>query len=265
MPSATTYSLANNSRFYILLSTILLSIFIAAALRMTVLSDQLFVIRLQQTFGLLCILYWYLALIISPLGYVIGKHRLKRLEFARRAIGVSAAYFAILHALIALFGQLGGLSGVATLSPLFQWSLAAGLFGVVVLTLMAATSFDKVIEVMTFRRWKWLHRFTYAGGVLAVLHVWSVGSHAGYGVTQILALVGLGLLAGLEMFRITTLMSKKSNTTWSTERFNGTFLLLWAVIVFLIAIIPKYVDSYRGNEINGLHGIHSNSHEGDDH
>jgi len=90
------YTLFNNSRFYILLTTILLSILIASIARLNISTDQLFYIRTQQLFGFVCILYWYLALIISPIGYVIDKKRIKHFIFARRAIGVSAAYFATL-------------------------------------------------------------------------------------------------------------------------------------------------------------------------
>ena len=57
-------------------------------------SDQLFIIRLQQIYGLASIILWYLVVIIGPMGHIVGKHRTKHLEFMRRAIGVSAFYFA---------------------------------------------------------------------------------------------------------------------------------------------------------------------------
>ncbi len=264
MSSTSSYSLFNNSRFYILIATILISIIVAALTRLTIPSDQLFYIRTQQLYGLICIVYWFAALAISPLGYVIGKQRMKHLEYARRAIGVSAAYFALLHAGIALWGQLGGVNGVLTLSPLFQWSLAAGLFGVIVLTAMAATSFDRVITLMTFRRWKWLHRLVYAGGVLAVLHIWSIGTHVGYGVVQLIAFAALVGLSGVEMFRLTTLASRKPRSYIRTKPlFYFTFLVAWAVCIALIASIPVFVDTYRsshGHEQNDSQ--HGDNHEG---
>ncbi len=264
MPNSSRYSLFNNSRFYILVSTILLSLIVASATRLTIPSDQLFYIRTQQLYGLICIFYWYAALAISPLGYVVGKQRMKHLEYARRAIGVSAAYFALLHAGIALWGQLGGVTGVLTLSPLFQWSLAAGVFGVIVLTAMAATSFDKVITFMTFRRWKWLHRLVYAGGVLAVLHIWSIGTHVGYSVVQLIAFVALAGLSGLEMFRLTTLASRKPTFYTRTKPlFYTTFVLAWGICIGIIASIPVYVDTYRsshGHEQNDSQ--HDENHQG---
>ena len=89
-------SLLDNSRFYILATSFLISLAVIGFLRLQIPSDQLFYIRTQQVFGLLAIFYWYVALIISPIGHVIGKHRMKKVEFARRAIGVSAFYFVLL-------------------------------------------------------------------------------------------------------------------------------------------------------------------------
>ena len=255
------YSLFNNSRFYILLTTVLLSIFVMSFTRMTIATDQLFYIRSQQLYGFLCILYWYLALIISPIGYVIGKQRIKHLVFSRRAIGVSAAYFAVLHASVAFWGQLGGISGFGLLPSLFKWSIIAGLIGVIVLLLMAATSFDKVINIMTYRKWKWLHRLVYAGGVLAVLHIWSIGTHLGSVLVQIVSFVALIILSGLELFRIATLLSKKHQLLNVKKYFNLFFLATWLVVILLIGSIPKVVDSYRDNHSshdeqsdNGEHG-----------
>ncbi|MES2876661.1 MAG: ferric reductase-like transmembrane domain-containing protein [Patescibacteria group bacterium] len=263
MPTAKPYSLLSNSRFYVLVSTVLLSIIVVAFFRLTISSDQLFYIRTQQFYGLLCIFYWYTALIISPIGYVIGKQRTKHIEFARRAIGVSAAYFAVLHAAVALWGQLGGFRGVGGLSPLFQWSLLAGLFGVVVLLLMAATSFDGVIKFMTFRRWKWLHRLVYVGGILAVLHIWSLGTHVGYGGIQLVAFVALVVLSGLEMFRLVTILARKHTSLANKRVFYSLFAGLWLVWIGLIASIPLAVENYR--DVHSQHmDTESHPHESGD-
>jgi hypothetical protein len=108
MATDTLKTLTSNSRFYILLSSFLISLLVISDLRLNFASDQLFYIRSEQVFGLLAMVYWYIALIISPLKSVIGTHSLRQATFARRAIGVSAAYFVLLHAVIATWGQLGG-------------------------------------------------------------------------------------------------------------------------------------------------------------
>ena len=244
------YRLLNNLRFYVVCFSFLLSIAVICYLRITIISTQLFYIRAQQLFGLLSLLYWYVALIISPLGYVVGKARTKRLVFARRAIGVSAFYFAVLHAAIALWGQLGGLGSVSALPSLFKWSLLAGLSALIVLLLLAATSLDKIIDFMTLKWWQWLHRLIYIGGVLAILHIWTIGTHLAYSKVQLTAFIALALLSGLEIFRITINLNKKYLD--SKAQAVAVFIGLWAVILGLLFMLP--------NTVNNYHSRHSSSH-----
>lgn len=253
-------SLLNNSRFYILVSSFLLSIVAVAYLRLEIPSDQLFYIRTQQVFGLLCILYWYTALVISPIGYVIGKQRMRHIEFARRAIGVSAFYFALMHAAVALWGQLGGPSQLQFLPSLFKLSLLGGTIALVVLLVMAATSFDKIIGFMTFRRWKWLHRLVYFGGIMAVLHIWSIGTHLTYSTVQLAALIALVLLAGLELFRVTKLVNRTYLRFGKIEAAT-LFLSMWIVVTLLILSIPVLVQNYHGQHSDhGSATTHSEGH-----
>lgn len=248
------YQLLNNSRFYVLAISMLLSVATFAWLRLQIPSDQLFYIRVQQVFGLLCVLYWYAALVISPIGYIVGKQRMRHIEFARRAIGVSAAYFALLHGSVALWGQLGGMGQLSYLPSLFQWSLAGGLVALVILLIMAATSFDKVVKFMTFRRWKLLHRLVYIGGILAVLHIWSVGTHLAYVNIQWATFTALVVLSGLETFRAVTLFAKKRPEFQSKDYFVTLFVSIWLLWIVLIAAIPTLVQNYHSR-----HDSHSNN------
>lgn len=252
------YRLLNNSRFYVLVSSLLLSLVVFAWLRLQISSDQLFYIRSQQVFGFLCVAYWYFALTISPIGYIIGKERTRHIEFARRAVGVSAFYFALLHASIALWSQLGGLGQLQYLPSLFKWSLAGGLVGFCILLIMAATSLDKVIEFMTFRRWKWLHRLGYIGGVLVVLHIWTIGTHLAYSNTQIVAFCALVVLGGLETFRVTKLLNKKLNL--DKVEAAGLHLALWALVVIAVLAMPYFVRNYHGRHESGDGSSHSQGH-----
>lgn len=240
-------NLPNNSRFYILLFSFLLSAFTACLLRMQVAGDQLFYIRTEQVFGFIAIGYVYMALIISPLQKIVGKPDwMKNVLFARRAIGVSAAYFAFLHATVALWGQIGGLDGVGLLPQTFRWSLAFGAIALLVLFLMAATSFDKVITFMTFKHWKWLHRFVYSAGVLIILHVWMIGTHVVYGSVQIICATALGLLFGLQSWRIVSNFAKRFPVFKSLDYFITLFICLWLFWTLLLFAMPSYVQSYHG-------------------
>lgn len=238
------YELLNNSRFYIIATSLLVSVLTVGLLRVVIPSDQLFVIRLQQVFGLLCLVYWYVALVISPLGYLIGKQRVKKAEFTRRAIGVSAFYFALLHGGIALWGQLGGLGQLQYLPTLFQWSLAGGAAAVVILGIMAATSFDGVVKFMTYRKWKWLHRLVYVAFILVVLHVWSIGTHLAYSNVQLAAFVALAVLSGLEFYRTTKVVSDKY-LRLSKSEFASLFLAVWGCVIVLIFCLPTLVQNYH--------------------
>ena len=246
MTNRTPHSLLTNTRFYILATSILLSIAVAAYARLQLPSDQLYTIRLEQLFGLFCIVYWYVALAISPLGYVIGKQRTKRLEFARRAIGVSAAYFATLHTAVAFWGQLGGFGSVTLLPPLFKWSLAAGVVALFILLIMAATSFDKIVTFMTYGKWKWLHRLVYLGFILVVLHVWTIGTHLAYPAMQWVSLAALLTLSGLELYRTTKLVNK-TYLHFDTTDTMTLFICLWIIVGSIIICLPLFVPNYHSN------------------
>ena len=249
-------TLLANSRFYILMSTVLISVGVASYLQLQIPSEQLFYIRIEQIFGLLAVLYWYCALLISPIGYVVGKQRTKRLEFARRAIGVSAAYFAVLHGAVALWGQLGGVSELTLLPVIFKWSLAGGAIAAVVLLIMAATSFNKVVSFMTFKRWKLLHRLTYFACILVVLNIWTIGTHLAYQGVQWAAFAALVILSGLELFRIIKRINEKYLHFEKTE-VATLFGACWIVVSVLIAMIPIVVKNYHSQHTN--HFGHSGS------
>lgn len=247
-------NLPNNNRFYILVFSSLLSAFVLCLLRVQIASDQLFYIRTEQVYGFASIIFLYVALIVSPLKRVMGGERrwIQNLEFARRGIGVSAAYFALLHAGVALWGQIGGFDGLALLPDRFAWALVFGVTALVVLLLMAATSFDKVIKFMTFRKWKWLHRFVYLGSVLIILHVWMIGTHAAYGWVQLVTFIPLSLLFGLEAWTIMSKFSERHPTFKSKDYFITLVLCMWLLASLLLLMLPALVKNY--------HDEHHSSH-----
>ncbi len=254
-------SLLANSRFYVLCLSILMSVAVTAVLRQQIASDQLFYIRAQQVFGLLSLVYWYVALIISPLGYVVGKQRLQHLAFARRAIGVVAAYFALLHAAVALWGQLGGVGELALLPSLFRWSLAGGGVALLVLIIMAATSFDKVVRYMTYKKWKWLHRLVYGSLVMVILHIWTIGTHLAYREIQLLSFGALIILFGLELVRVIKLVNARYLHMNTAEAFVLWFAS-WIMAVTAVFLMPYYFNNYHsrhvdhGDQGSGIHTDH---------
>lgn len=249
--------LLHNSRFYILMSSICLSMFIVAHMRLSIQNDQLFIIRTEQLLGVLAVAYWYVALLISPLSHILrSANWMRYVIFARRAIGVSAAYFALLHGGIALWGQLGGIGGIGLLPDRFAVALLLGATGAVILLIMAATSFDAVIAFMTPRRWKMLHRLGYAGGIVVLIHIWMIGTHANYLNLQVIALILIGILLALESIRTIKAIMKRFPSFQSTDIVIALSVCLWVCWMTLLCLLPVLIKSYHG-ENHKNHSHHS--------
>lgn len=246
--------LLSNVRFYILVSSVSLSILLISWLRLSISSDILFYIRTEQVFGYLAIMYWYAALMVSPVTKAMSnKVAVSRIVTSRRAIGVSAAYFAALHILVALYGQIGGFGAVLLLPADFLWSFGLGTVAFVILFLMAATSFDKVIQVMTFTRWKWLHRLGYIGGILAMLHLWMIGTHLAYTWLRVIIFGLLALLFWLEAGRLAGLAAKKypALSSKATLLKVGIWLLATGLLLMLPQALSNYNDDHHAKVIRG--------------
>ena len=250
-------NLPNNTRFYILATSGLLSLATTALLRLSIQSDQLFSIRLEQFFGLFSVLFLYVALVISPLTKAVGKRFwVPYVIFARRAVGVSAAYFATLHVLVALWGQIGGLSELALLPTFFKWSFALGAIAFVVLFAMAVTSLDKVIKFMTLPRWLILHRLVYFGSVFIILHVWMVGTHISYMGVRVAAFIALLVFVGLESHRVSLTLDARYKLFGNQQRRFLFFIALWLLWMAPVILLPRFVDNYHSahHDSTGGHG-----------
>ena len=198
-------SLALNDRFWILIFSLFVSIACLVWVWVLVPTGSLQTIRLQQTYGFIGLIYLYFALLATPLCKIFTRFRYReRYLHARRAIGVSAFYFSLLHFLVAFFGQLGGIGGLQFLSDRYGIALLLGFVALLILMAMALTSFDKVIDRMGFPRWKRLHRFIYIGGLAVLLHIIMLGSHYAYGSSIVarLTFIAVLLLFLLEAVRI---------------------------------------------------------------
>lgn len=238
--------LLDNGRFYILAVTCFIALLVPASLRLSISSDQLLLIRTEQIYGLLALVYWYIVLLTAPLRSLFTTgHHLRSLVYHRRALGVSAAAFAALHGVVALFGQLGGIAGMSQLPQLFQWSLLAGSVAMGFLIIMAATSFDRIVTIMTPRYWKMLHRTGYIGGIAVLLHIWTIGTHISYSAVQIAALIALIILGGLESYRAITVYAVKKQ--FRSDKATVYTLIMASTVIWsaLLLLIPVYIENYH--------------------
>lgn len=233
----------------------LLSIVVASWLRLTVPSDQLFAIRTQQVFGLASIVLLYVAVLLTPLSKLAKNiPGMPALLFARRAIGVSAFYFAALHTIIVLVGQVGGWSGILLLPSRFKFAFILGGIALLILMLMAATSFDKAIKAMTFPRWKFLHRFVYLAGITVIIHVWLIGTHAQYAWAKWGGLLLLALLFLLEAIRLAQTYAVKYKLDSESRLAVGA--LIFGLLLGALLLLPLTSPNYHAVHSEGLHETH---------
>jgi DMSO/TMAO reductase YedYZ heme-binding membrane subunit len=195
--------LLSNSRFWILTSGIVLSLNIAGFVQFLIPAGSLQPIRIEQWFGFISLGLLYAALLASPLTKVNPELPFKTSYLhARRAIGVLAFYYALLHGLVAFFNQLGGFAGMQYYSDTYRLALLLGAGALAVLAVMTMTSLDWAVKVMGFTKWKLLHRLVYGAGIAVLVHVALIGSHYdGINALSMLTIVGIAFLLWLELQR----------------------------------------------------------------
>lgn len=201
-----------NSRFWILAIAVTLSINIAGFVQLILPAGSLQTIRIEQIYGFVSLFLLYMAILASPLTKVFPRLPAKAAYLhARRAIGVSAFYYALLHVMITFFAQLGGFDGIKYLNQTYAVSLLGGVFTLGVLFVMAATSLDWAVEKMGFKNWKLLHRLVYLASLALLLHVLLIGPHYDDGLTPLGALTYTAavFLIVLECIRIWLVIKQK--------------------------------------------------------
>ncbi len=176
---------------------------VAGFLQMVTTGGSTQTIRIEQIFGFISIVLLYLAMLASPLTKAYPDLSINQWYLhARRAVGVSAFYYASLHVYLTFFGQLGGFAGVQYYNEKYAIAILCGVVTLAVLLVMSATSLDRVVKLMGFRNWKLLQRLVYLAGVLVIVHVAILGTHyAGLGLISTLSIVALSLLLWLECQR----------------------------------------------------------------
>jgi len=170
------YRLLKNVRFYILIFSFILSLAYAIYINNSF-PDGIRIIKITQTYALTAAGFLYMALLAGPFCYNF-KTPLNALYLkARRAIGVSAFYFAVLHASYGFLGELGGFTSLSSLDLKYLIAITLSFSGLIILSLMAATSFDFMVKFMTFKKWKLLHRFVYLASFFILVHALLIGEH----------------------------------------------------------------------------------------
>lgn len=212
-------------------------------------------IRIGQVFALTSVAYLYLALFISPFYYSFPNLKFKsQIIKARRGLGVSAFYFGLLHGSFEFFLQLGGFAGLGFLSNKFLLAISFSFTALVILAIMATTSFDFMIKKMGYAQWKMLHRFVYLAGILILIHALMLGTHF-INLSEVIPtifFVALALLLLLEAQRVDGYLNKKG---FVLPRFSLLFvvsalLLRGALFTYIIPTRSGTLQSF------GIHALH---------
>jgi DMSO/TMAO reductase YedYZ heme-binding membrane subunit len=191
-------------------------------------------IYLGRWYAYTSLIFLYLTLLASPLYSVFPALPYKPIYVkARKALGVSAFFFALLHAYTAFFNVVGGFAALPFVSGKFLLSLAAGFTALSILTIMAITSLDWMIQKLG-RYWKPLHRLVYFAAFMILLHGTTVTAHfLRMRVVMVLFYIAVALLLGLEAIRLDKHLARVFKITFQPATFIAYPIAALAVMWLL--------------------------------
>ncbi|HEY0885612.1 MAG TPA: protein-methionine-sulfoxide reductase heme-binding subunit MsrQ [Ramlibacter sp.] len=122
---------------------------------------------LERSLGDWTLRFLCLTLAVTPLRVITGTPALARF---RRMLGLFVYFYAALHLLAYAWFDMGfDLAEIAKDIPKRPFILV-GFLAFLLLTPLAATSFNRAVKALGARRWQALHRLVYVVAGLAILH-----------------------------------------------------------------------------------------------
>jgi sulfoxide reductase heme-binding subunit YedZ len=154
-----------------------------------------------------------LVLAITPLRIITKTPALARF---RRMLGLFVYFYGVLHMLSYGWLDMGFDVPEIAKDIVKRPFILVGFTSIVVLSALAATSFNRAIKYMGGKRWQLLHKLVYLVAMLALLHFfWMRSGKNDYGEVLVYALI-VGSLLGWRLLRFTS--SKKA----ISARLNST-------------------------------------------
>ncbi len=145
------------------------------------------------TLRFLCIV-----LAVTPLRVMAGWTGLARF---RRMLGVYCWFYAALHLLCYAWFDMGFDVPDIAADIAKRPFILVGFLGLVLLTLLAATSFNRAIRALGARRWQTLHKSVYLVAGLGILHFfWMRSGKNDFAEVAVYAAI-LGVLLGWRLWR----------------------------------------------------------------
>lgn len=149
--------------------------------------------HLERATGDWTLRFLCIALAVTPLRVVFGVPPLARF---RRMVGLFAYFYACLHLLCYGWFDMGFDFGEIARDIAKRPFILVGFSAFVLLTPLAATSFNRAVKALGARRWQALHRVFYAIAGLAILHFfWMRAGKHDFGEVSVYAAI-IALLLG---------------------------------------------------------------------
>jgi sulfoxide reductase heme-binding subunit YedZ len=142
-----------------------------------------------------------LVLLVTPLRVITGCTAWARF---RRMAGLFVYFYALMHLLSYSWFDMG-FDVADTVRDIIQRPfILVGTTAVLLLTLLAATSFNRAIRALGARRWQQLHRLVYGIAALGLLHFfWMRSGKNDYAEVAVYAGI-IGVLLGWRVWRTRT-------------------------------------------------------------
>lgn len=209
--------------------------------------SQLEIIRIQEVYGWLTVGLLALVLAIGPVTKLFPKIPGKAIIFdSRRALGLSAAWFALLHTLIVYFKQFQAANPL-TLPVTYQQAMLLGAIALAILLAMAATSVNAIFKAWGIW-WFRLHRLVYVAVIAILVHAFMVGAHA----TENYALIALSALAlGWIILNVAILLKTREVKAGRVISISLSIIILAAAMTYGLS---QHYDQQRAAEAAREHG-----------
>ena len=121
----------------------------------------------------------------------------------RRSLGLLTFFYACIHALCYSLLDMSWAWNEIAQDIVKRPFIAVGVAGMLLLTALAATSFNAAVKVMGAKRWRQLHRAVYGIAVLAILHFfWMRATKRNFDEVWLYAGI-LGVLLGFRVIHFT--------------------------------------------------------------
>ena len=121
----------------------------------------------------------------------------------RRSLGLLTFFYACIHALCYSLLDMSWAWDEIAQDIVKRPFIAVGVAGMLLLTALAATSFNAAVKVMGAKRWRQLHRAVYGIAVLAILHFfWMRATKRNFDEVWLYAGI-LGVLLGFRLVHLT--------------------------------------------------------------